>query len=199
MNAPIPIKLNMTHRSLFTYNITRPYPFKWFTPVTIVSGLLLSGLLSWLNYASNGFDMVVSTTSDPNATMADVPVLQRLPSLLTGNFKTKCQPVSLTINSRFFTSHNGLQYEILEIGEHRVGNDIPGFRKTLPALIYNNNVLENCTIQSIDYQVETQDRAATQFILSSFGIVVRTNVYCNVATPAGEYRYRVCSRICSDC
>lgn len=176
----------MAHKSMFTYNLTRPYPFKWFTPVIFVSAIILTALLSWLNYASNGFDMVVTTSSNPNVTRADSPVLKGLPSLLTGNYKPVCQPASLTPGTRFYTNHEGLQYEVRDVGQRTISQT--RFNRTLPALIYNNNVLENCSIKAVEFDIESQDTSALQLIRSPYGIIVRTSAICNVTTSDGKWQ-----------
>lgn len=58
------------HKSRFSYPISKPYPFRWFTPVTLVGGLVLAVLLSLLNLSANGFYLKTVYTSDPNSTEA---------------------------------------------------------------------------------------------------------------------------------
>jgi hypothetical protein len=43
------------HESYFGYNLTRSYPFKWFTWVAAFGGLILTGLFSALNVAVSGY------------------------------------------------------------------------------------------------------------------------------------------------
>ncbi|KAI1816853.1 hypothetical protein GGS20DRAFT_593728 [Poronia punctata] len=45
------------HKSFFSYNITRPYPYKWFTPVVIVGGLVEVALVSFINYGISGYEL----------------------------------------------------------------------------------------------------------------------------------------------
>lgn len=176
-----PKTMAFTHKLVFSYNITRPYPFRWFTPVTITGFVVFTVLLSWLNYGANGFDQVVTTTSDLNATIADTSMLYGLPSLLTGKTKPTCQPANLALNSKFYTNKNALQYEILQISR-------PGTKPamTLPALTYSNNVLENCSIEGIGLVIDSHDRTTEQIIRSEFGIVLKTYANCYVNTLAGE-------------
>lgn len=46
------------HRSIFTYGLTRPYPYPWFTWVVVVGGVMATALLSALNLAANGYEIV---------------------------------------------------------------------------------------------------------------------------------------------
>lgn len=41
--------------SMFDYSISRPYPFRWFTPVVIVGGAIALVLFSFLNLVSTGY------------------------------------------------------------------------------------------------------------------------------------------------
>jgi hypothetical protein len=43
--------------SLFTYSVSRPYPYRWFTPVSLGGGLLFLALFSWLNFVATGFEL----------------------------------------------------------------------------------------------------------------------------------------------
>ena len=41
--------------SHFSYSLSRPYPYRWFTPVVFLGGTIALVLFSLLNYVSNGF------------------------------------------------------------------------------------------------------------------------------------------------
>lgn len=58
------------HRSWFSYSISKPYPFRWFTPVVLVGGIILAVLLSLINLSANGYYLKPLYTSDPNGTEA---------------------------------------------------------------------------------------------------------------------------------
>ena len=42
--------------SWFSYDVSRPYPYYWFTPVSILGGAFLLAFFYWLNFATNGFE-----------------------------------------------------------------------------------------------------------------------------------------------
>lgn len=65
------------HESFFSYNVTRPYPYRWFTPVAVLGAVTFAALFSLLNFAANGYDLVVQTSTDPNSTMAGTAWLGR--------------------------------------------------------------------------------------------------------------------------
>lgn len=58
------------YRSWFSYPISKPYPFRWFTPVALVGGIVLTVLLSLINLSANGYLLKPLYTSDPNGTEA---------------------------------------------------------------------------------------------------------------------------------
>lgn len=57
------------YSSAFSYNLTRPYPFRWFTPVVIVGFVVFTVVFSFLNFVSTGYTLVVEQSSNPNATV----------------------------------------------------------------------------------------------------------------------------------
>lgn len=56
------------HKSWFSYNVTKPYPFRWFTPVAFLGGVFLATLFSIVNLAGNGYQLKSVYTTDPNTT-----------------------------------------------------------------------------------------------------------------------------------
>ncbi len=58
------------HASYFSYHISRPYPFRWFTPVALSCGVVLAVLFSMVNLAGNGYHLRSIYTNDPNTTLS---------------------------------------------------------------------------------------------------------------------------------
>jgi hypothetical protein len=50
----------MRGQSLFSYPLTKRYPFPWFTPVAAVLGIVFAVLFSLLNLAADGYCEFVS-------------------------------------------------------------------------------------------------------------------------------------------
>ncbi|KAG5795854.1 hypothetical protein H9Q69_005072 [Fusarium xylarioides] len=42
------------HSSYFSYNLSRPYPYVWFTPVVVAGGLIATALIAFLSVATAG-------------------------------------------------------------------------------------------------------------------------------------------------
>lgn len=71
------------HTSAFSYNLTRPYPFRWFTPVVVVGCIALAAIFSLLNYISAGFSPINVVTDNPHGTIAGSGWFEKWPSMLT--------------------------------------------------------------------------------------------------------------------
>ena len=148
---------------MFSYSVSRPYPFKWFTPVVVVGFVVFTALFSFLNLACNGYDLIVQTLSDPNKTVSEGIWFQNWPSYLTSKVQPSWQPVDIHVNTLFFTNQTALTYTLTNVWQ------VPptgGNRSVLPSLTYYNNVLENCTVNSLEVDLEALDRSGNQFAYS---------------------------------
>jgi len=43
------------HESIFNYNLSRPYPYRWFTWVVLFGGLIATAIFSVVNLAADGY------------------------------------------------------------------------------------------------------------------------------------------------
>lgn len=59
------------YSSWFSYNIARPYPFRWFTPLVVLGGIVLTVLFSLVNLGANGYYLRTVYTNDPNTTVRE--------------------------------------------------------------------------------------------------------------------------------
>lgn len=176
------------YESSFTYNITRPYPFRWFTPVVLIGGIVLAALFTFLNFASSAYILTIEATADPNATMSRyVNSMQLWPSYLTSKVRPICQPTSLPVGTQFFTNQTALVYTLTSVWTETPTNVPQSVPQPIysPSLAYLNNVLESCNINSIQMDIESQDRAANQIALTEWGAKVRTSTTCQMFTGAG--------------
>lgn len=106
------------HSSYFDYKISRPYPFKWFTPVVIIGGAVAVVLLSILNLGSSGYTLAARYSHDPNATVS-VGRSQYWPSLPTIKPHATCQSANTPVNTRLFTNNTALTYPDERIAKGR--------------------------------------------------------------------------------
>ncbi|KAG9498134.1 hypothetical protein J7337_011029 [Fusarium musae] len=172
----------MEHKSYFSYPITQPVPFQWFTPVAVIGGIVFIALFTLMNFASSSYELIVKNSLDPNATVARRGLLHRYPSFLTTKVQPKCQPVTLPVNSDFFTNNAALTYTLTSVWER--GKE--GQRVTSPALTYHRNILQNCSFHSVEIDFDSLDRAGKQIGFCEWGAVLRSYITCKTDTPAGE-------------
>ena len=45
------------HESVFSYNLSRPYPYRWFTWVVFVGGIIAAALFTVINVAADGYNL----------------------------------------------------------------------------------------------------------------------------------------------
>ncbi|TDZ25562.1 hypothetical protein Cob_v001817 [Colletotrichum orbiculare MAFF 240422] len=168
------------HRSWFSYAITRPYPFRWFTPVVIIGGIILAVPLSLANLSANGFYLKSVYTSDPNGTEASTNELwfRRPPFNWQSDVQAKCQPYLLSVGDSFFTSNQGFRYTVKAIGDSAENS-----RSTVG---YKNNTFHNCVPTRIAFKLRKVDTAAPSWWLSwSDSSTMEATVKCGIITDDG--------------
>ncbi|KAF4342813.1 hypothetical protein FBEOM_3221 [Fusarium beomiforme] len=172
------------HSSWFSYNVTRPYPFRWFTPVAVVGTVVLTVLFTIINLASSGFYLKPIFTDDPNGTSTQYVKWFMKPPLNWENVRVKCQPKMLSVGDRFFTTNLGFQYSVKGIN---LLNDDSEVQKTYPSIPYINNTLEDCYLSRIDINLRKSDaRASSSWWLSWITTFTEATVSCNVMTSEGR-------------
>lgn len=151
--------------STLSYNLSRPYPFKWFLPVVVVGGLLASVFVSLLNYAVNGFYLGNRYSSDFNGTISQHDWTQRGLFSALAKVKTSCQSSSLAVNTQFYTDKLSFPYTINAIWQQKEGKTAP-----IPQVPYSNNILEDCVVSNILVDLETFQRTAEQQGWTPWGV-----------------------------
>ncbi|PNP82744.1 hypothetical protein FNYG_03975 [Fusarium nygamai] len=172
------------HSSWFSYRITRPYPFRWFTPVAIAGGLILTVLFTIINLASSAFYLKPIFTDDPNGTTTQsVRWFMKAPLNWDNNMKVKCQPKILSVGDRVFSTNLGFQYSVKALTS---SDDDLDFRKTYPSIAYLNNTLEDCYLTKLDINLRKSDaRASNSWWLSWITTFTEATASCNVMTSEG--------------
>ncbi|KAK7995780.1 hypothetical protein PG991_015247 [Apiospora marii] len=127
------------------------------------------------------FLFVVETSVDPNATVSE-NLLQPLPNYLTSKIKPACHPVTLPVGTQSFTNQTALMYTLTGVWEE--GRDGSG-PTVSPSLTYYQNLLENCSVSTIQINIDSQDRGTNQLALTEWGAKVRTYTTCRVTTASG--------------
>jgi hypothetical protein len=148
----------------FSYSVTRQYPYKWFTPVAIIGGIILTVLFSLVNFFSNAYSMVTTTTNDPDRIEAG-RWSGRVPSILTSKIQPSCDDAIILIGSTVNTNQTALSYELLSVDGS-------------PSLAYHNDAL-GCDVQTVYIDFETYNgRSADLIEKSSWGVAITAEVGC---------------------
>jgi hypothetical protein len=100
------------HQSFFSYTLTRPLPYKWFSFVVFIGGAVAIIFFSFLNLAANRYTLEVIYTTDPNSTLSETQWFQKLPWTLFAKVDASCQSQGLALNTQLFTTQLGLTYTI---------------------------------------------------------------------------------------
>lgn len=74
-------------QSFFRYNLSRRFPFGWFTYAVVFGGLLLLVLFSAVNFSANAYELKVVYTNDPSSTLTESDRETRWPISLMGKVR----------------------------------------------------------------------------------------------------------------
>jgi hypothetical protein len=172
--------------SVLTYNITRPYPYRWYTPVLVVGFVIAAAFFSFVNYVSSGYTLQAAYLSDSNATTWSTSNswLNHWPSAFVGSIKPTCQPSLIPVGTTTVTNNSALSWTISNVTSHSQA----GIR-TLPSLIYKSHILEDCQCRSITVYLDSYlgVRNAPQVDWSYWGAEVEGRMYCRVYNPDMTY------------
>jgi hypothetical protein len=146
------------HESFFSYGLSRPYPFKWFTPAAIILILVFTALFSFLNVAATGYELKTIETPDPNTTVAARTFFSNWPSFMTGNSRPSCESKILGVSNVYYTSNSALSYKLESISQ-AAPDGTPRYFGDLP---YHNNTLRDCYVSNMEIFFQGLDRSALQ-------------------------------------
>ncbi|KAG9657672.1 hypothetical protein KCU95_g5580, partial [Aureobasidium melanogenum] len=158
----------------FSYNVTRDYPYKWFTPVAIVGGILSTALFSAINFFSTAYTMVSLTTTNPQKIEAG-PYGGSYAHLFASKIQPRCDDAVLAIGSTFRTNQSLFEYQLLSL-----------ISTLAPAFTYHNEVIDSCSANGVMLDFSTYDRPADQINASAWGLAVTVQLQCYISRP-GEF------------
>ncbi|KAH8882282.1 hypothetical protein GQ53DRAFT_459974 [Thozetella sp. PMI_491] len=158
---------------VYSYSLKRPYPYKWFTPVVTFGGIAALAVFSVINIASSGYTRTVVYTSDPDSTLAR-KWFGRLPAVFRDSTNPTCQPVNIQVNSQFVTNNSALVYTLRNVVEDHATDQ----ESQSPALIYNQDVFQNCSVDAITLNLAGNDRTPSQIAISSWGLTANAAIGC---------------------
>jgi hypothetical protein len=176
------VRRSHAHESLFSYGIARPYPYRWFTPIAACLCVVAIIFFSVVNIASSGYTLVAQLTKDPKATLAQNTWLEHWPSFASSKIRPTCQPLTIPVDTELYTNNTALTYRITNVCHESLGFEAV----SLWSLLYQNNPLEECSVNSIDMVFDYQGMSATQLLYSTWGVRVSAYTTCSInISPLG--------------
>lgn len=166
---------------MFSYTVTRPYPFPWVTPIVIIGGTLATVLFSFLNVAATGFELV-SVATNNTSTAKNPDWLDKWPPFLFST-RASCQNATIPIQTRLYTNNTGLPYILNSAWQ--LEDD--GKKKVyLGSMVYGNQPLQSCNVSAVDMAFDVLDRTGGQMAVMPVGVTVTTEVDCAFDSPEGR-------------
>ncbi|KAH0289963.1 hypothetical protein M436DRAFT_79648 [Aureobasidium namibiae CBS 147.97] len=150
----------------FSYSVTRQYPYKWFTPVAIVGGIILAVMFSAINFWSNAYTMVTATTSQLSVVEDPDTWLGHAPRIFTSKILPTCDQTSFLIGSMVYTNQTAFASQLLSAGGAL-------------ELFYGGWQIHSCKDLQVSIEFETNSgRQAAQMDTSGWGATVGANIDC---------------------
>lgn len=163
--------------SSFRYTLTRPYPFQWFTPVVLTGGLVAAVLVSFISVGTSGYELAAISSSNPNQTESSAKTwFSRKFGTIFGNTGPSCDSATIPVDSVLYTTNRALPYTLTAV-------TIDGV--TQGSIVYHNNPLKNCKVNSISMNFETVERPAENIAIQQQDAMVACHIDCQVDTPQG--------------
>ncbi|KAF9006883.1 hypothetical protein BDZ89DRAFT_1120123 [Hymenopellis radicata] len=135
------------------YNLQRPYPGRWTTPIVCGVFVGLTILLAFVNIPLAAYDVVQEFTYTPNDTTNALPFSSLVPSSLrhsAGDF----MPQTFKIGDTIQTNLSAFDYQILTAYQ----NELPS--KAVASFPYYNNALSTCDVANLTLSVRKEERAS---------------------------------------
>ncbi|KAG9529468.1 hypothetical protein KCU93_g3497, partial [Aureobasidium melanogenum] len=158
----------------FSYNVTRDYPYKWFTPVAIIGGILLTALFSAINFFSTAYNMVSITTDNPQDYGAEIYKMWLYTRLLTIKFRPTCDNAVLSAESSLRTNHSRFDYQLVDISN---GD---------PTLSYDNQALAQCYASRVMLDFSTWYDRSLLRSMSHLGACMSQSIFSVSLTPTNS-------------
>lgn len=168
------------HASTFSYNLTRPYHLKWFTPVAVSVGIVAAVFITFLTIAMQGYQIVSVYTSNPNATLQNHAFFNDWPPFLTTNTKASFSPTTNPIGTKFYTKNTAFKYTLEGVCRPNKPNatDASDFTMGGTGFTYNNQPLTDCEFWGINIALEGLERTAGEVSAQPWGAILTATIAC---------------------
>lgn len=187
-------KVRSARNQTLSYNLTRAYPFSEATSwVVITCFILLLIPITFFNIATNGWNLQVAYTSDPNGTEAERHWFQSKVFIWgDDSLNPRCQRVDLRSGDQFMTTNYGISYTVTYINYQQHGQ---GVFQQYPSLSYKNNTLEDCAVDQIKITMAKDGQGDAVPIAPNATVpwwswvpIIDAFAHCNVTGEDGLYQ-----------
>ena len=142
------------HNSIFSYSLSRPYPFRWFTWTVAIGGVIFAVLFSFVALAADGYNVDFEYTTDLNSTLEAKYWYEKAPFSWISKNRVSCQPALLTTGNTYFTTNLGLVYSLNRVWRQ---DPIGSKDRMIPAAAYMNTIVEDREILQIEIYFARRD------------------------------------------
>ena len=165
------------HASTFSYHVSRPYPYKWLTPIVIIGGLLATVVITMVNVATNGYEMISTTTNDLNATLAQTTWFHTWPSFFSGSTQPKCDPSLISSGSAVATNKtmSPFTYKVAFLAQDEI------LRSSISSMPYSQNPLQHCQVAGLTIDIAQNRNQASG--LGVWSVISRLSARCVIDIP----------------
>ncbi|CAH0056296.1 unnamed protein product [Clonostachys solani] len=169
------------YKSWYSYSLTRHYPYRWFTPVLVVGGIIAIIAFSLLNVAAQGYELTPRSSVNPNETSSERDWLSNWPTFLVGA-RPSCEDTVIPLQAQIYTNKSAIPYTIESVWK------IAGYQQTenLGSLVYHNQPLQQCNVSSITSDFDIQARSASQMAMLPVGGTVTATIVCYFDSEEGR-------------
>lgn len=167
------------YQSFFSYNVSRKYPFWWFTPLVVVGAVIAIPLITFLNVTMAGYELVATSSNNPNQTVANPSWYGNIqwPAYFIQNTQPTCAAATIPLQSQIFSENEAIPYSLNAVWRMDEG----GNKNNLGSLVYSNNILQNCNITKLTMNILGRYQQGMGYSsIARVGIALTTNVECSV-------------------
>lgn len=169
------------HASIFSYSLSRAYPFRWFTPAVVIGGIIATALVTFLSVGTAGYQLVSVSSSNPNVTESAKTWFGHGLGAIIGSMQPACASTTIPLDTVLYSNNTALAYTLTSVTLN--GTDGSSVRQG--SLVYHNNPLQNCTVPSILVEFEALQRPANNIAIQQQGAKLTVDIVCLVETPQG--------------
>ncbi len=173
------------HSSWISYNVTRNYPYKWVTPVTVIGGLIAIGVVTFINVVTASYDLVATSTSNVTQFTEGRNLYANNPflSYLTQKTQATCVSTTLPVNSQIFTTNYAIPYTIASVW--RQNQD--GSRDNQGSLVYLDNQLLDCNVTRVTIEVLGKYGQSPRLVARSrVGLLLKASATCAIDVDTSQ-------------